>query len=145
MKKFQIKLMIRDAIYRHSLDERKRSISVPTSFNDFRAMLSGTVTEITQSSTLARLFESNDPEIFTPMWDAWCYFDAELKECTSPEEIRHTWNEAVDFYTHDVIMKVLSRCGLGSNDVGIQLFTENVVRQLKDRISGNKPDDWKTV
>lgn len=89
-------------------------------------MVSSAVAE-TGGSRLSEAFESSESELFTPMWDAWTYIDTELKECNDREEALQVWNEAIDFYTPDLISAVVG-------DEVSEGISASVSRLLKERV-----------
>ena len=134
MNLFQLRLMIKESIHRHTSQEKRKMHSVPRDFTSFRRMLSSAVTESSRSQALGDVFNSHDSSVFTPIWDTWTYFDAELKECKNEEEMKRVWNEAVDFYTHDVLTSVLTNCGIVESSNNVHTLSESVSRFLKEKI-----------
>ena len=134
MNLFQLRLMIKESIHRHTSQEKRKMHSVPRDFMSFRRMLSTAVTESSRSQTLGDMFNSHESNVFTPIWDTWTYFEAELKECKDEKEMKKVWNEVVDFYTHDVLTSVLMNCGITKSSNNVRALSESVSRCLKEKI-----------
>ena len=133
MDSFRLRSMIHDSVHRHVSSEACKSKTVPRDFSTFRRALSRAAGEASSSKTFGALFESNDSDIFTPVWDAWCHFDAELKECRDESEATETWREAVEFYTGDLVAVILERSGLRGDPVIVGQLTESIVQRLVKR------------
>ena len=133
MDSFRLRSMIQDSIHRRLSEDVKRSEAVPRDFSAFRRALSRAATEASSSKTFGSLFESNDSDVFTPVWDAWCNFDAELKECRDDGEIKETWHEAVEFYVGGLVDAVLTRSGMRGSTEDVGRLTESIVQRLVKR------------